>query len=195
MFFSIHRNANDGGTQPGAARSSQLNAAFDSDSTFLLWLAEVITGDSKVAEECLVDARTISEQQSGLFVDWLAQWARSATIQQAIQRAHGQILCASHNYDQIRCPHGGHVPTPLEDFRQLHLVSAQEIVSELDPFVRAVGILRGVSRCAIQDCSIRLAATRTSVAAACCVFEQWTANRYRAFAYDEAVRHCEELIL
>jgi len=194
MFFSACRNAHDRGTESGAARSIQLNAAFDSDSGFLLWLAEVITGDSKVAEECLVDARKISQQQSGLFVDWLSQWARSATVQQAIQRAHGQILLVSHSYDQICCPHGGHALIPLEQMRELQSLSAQEIVSALDPFVRAVGILRGVSHCVLQDCSIRLGATRTSVAAAYCVFDQWIILRKQKRVHDEPVHDCEELI-
>jgi hypothetical protein len=171
-----------------------LNAAFDSDSAFLLWLAEVITGDPKVAEECLVDARKISQHQSGLFADWLTQWARAATIQQAILRVHGQILLASRNYDQIRCPHGGHVPVPLEQFRELQSVSAQEIVSELDTFVRAVGLLRGVSHCVLQDCSIRLGTTRTSVAAACCAFDKWIVVRKQTCVHDEPVHQCEELI-
>lgn len=194
MFFPIRRRAHDSGTESVAARSIQLNAAFDSDSAFLLWLAEVITGDPKVAEECLVDAWKISQHQSGLFVGWLTQWARAATIRQAIQRVHGQILRASHNYDQIRCSHGGHVPIPLEQFRELQSVSAQEIVSELDPFVRAVGILRGVSHCVLQDCSIRLGATRTSVAAACCTFDRWIVVRKQTCMRDEPVHHCEELI-
>ena len=102
MFF--FGNAHKSGIESGAARSIQLDAAFDSDSAFLLWLAEVIAGDSQVAEESLVNARKISQQHSGLFVDWLTQWARSATIQQAIQRVHTQISLASRKYDQIRCP-------------------------------------------------------------------------------------------
>ena len=192
MFF--FGNAHKSGIESGAARSIQLDAAFDSDSAFLLWLAEVITGDSQVAEECLVDARKISQQHSGLFVDWLTQWARSATIQQAIQRVHTQISLASHNYDQIRCPHGGHVPVPLEEFRELQSVSAQKVAAELDPFVRTVGVLRGVSHCALQDCSIRLGVTRTSVAAACCVFEQWTVQRKQVYLHAEPVTHSGELI-
>ena len=194
MFFSTCRDAHNSGTESGAARSKHLTAVFDSDSTFLLWLAEVITGDPNVAQECLVDARKISEQQSGLFVDWLSQWSRSATIQQAIQRAYRQISLASQKYEQIRCPHGGHVPLSLEHFRILQSVPAQKIAADLDPFVRAVGILRGVSHCVLQDCAIRLGVSRTSVAAACCVFEHWTDLRKPSSVQDEPARHCGDLI-
>ena len=153
----------------------------------------MITGDRKIAEECLVDARKISQQQSNLSVNWMSQWARSATIKQAIQKAHGQILIASHNYDQIHCPHGGHPVIAIEQMRELQSVSAQEIVSELDPFARAVGILRGVSHCVIKDCSIRLGTTSNSVAAACCAFEKWMLRKQRC-ARDETVHHSELLI-
>ena len=147
--------------------------AFQEDSTYLLWLAEVITGDSARARQCVIDARLISEQHSGLFVDWLAQWARTSTIMHAIGDSRTEIMLASQIYQERHCPHGGHAPTTTEQIMQLRQLPAEEIVRSLDAFVRAIALLRGVSHCALQDCALRLGTTRYAVAAASCELDRW----------------------
>jgi hypothetical protein len=173
--------------QPKAAQSADVDNAFGADSAFLLWIAEAVAGSRSAAEQCLIDARSISRERSGLFADWLAQWARSATLNQAIWHAHEEISAAARRYEQSRCPHGGHVAPTLDEIRELSELPPQELVHSLDPFVRTVALMRGVSHCALQDCAIRLGTTRSAVAVACCEFDRWKHSRMNA-SRDAATR-------
>jgi hypothetical protein len=159
--------------QSVAARRQAIEQAFTEDLAFLIWLAEVITGDRATAQRCVVDARSLSDQHSGVFVDWLAQWARISTVKQAILCNEHEIEQASHIYESRRCPHGGHASPTAEQIRGLHQLGAQKIVRSLDAFARVVILLRGVSHCTLQDCAIRLGTTRAAVAVACCEVERW----------------------
>jgi hypothetical protein len=159
--------------QSAAARRQAIEQAFTEDSAFLIWLAEVITGDYATAHQCVVDARSLSDQHSGVFVDWLAQWARISTIKQAVLRTEHEISQAAHSYEKRRCPHGGHASPTAEQLRGLQELEAQEIVRSLDAFARVVLLLRGVSQCTLQDCAIRLGTTRAAIAVACCEVERW----------------------
>jgi hypothetical protein len=67
MFSSICRNAHDSGIESEAARSIQLNAVFDSDSEFLLWLAEVI---HRRPEGCRGTPGRRAEGQSATVYSW-----------------------------------------------------------------------------------------------------------------------------
>jgi hypothetical protein len=163
--------------KPVLVTTAEVEDQFDTESVFLHWLAEVITGDRLLAESCVTDARNIASRRAGLFVEWLTQWARAATIQCAIDRTHKEILAAAYEYKDFRCSHGGHAPLSAEEVSALQGIPIHEITTTLDPFVRAVMILRGIPHCAIQDCALRLRTTRLAVCAGCCVAAQWLQGR------------------
>lgn len=159
--------------QVSFASPTEIEAAFDAESDNLRWLARLVTGDVHAAERCVTDARRISSARSGLFSDWLKQWARSATIQQAIEHSRYDIAASAITYEKSRCDHSGHEPPSWEVIERFRAMSLDQVKSELDPFVRAVMALRGGQRCNIQECALRLASTRSAVMAACCVLDEW----------------------
>lgn len=97
----------------------EINKAFEADSRFLKWLAELITGDPEIGEQCVADARKLTKERSGVFSNWLGQWARSATIDRAIAHGRNQINAASQRYVNSSCSHGGHVPLAAEEVDSL----------------------------------------------------------------------------
>lgn len=151
----------------------QIERIFDVESKTLKMVARLITGDEQAAARCVMDARLLSIKRSGVFVDWLGNWTRWATIQRAIEYNQNGIAIASQKYGKARCMHGGHTLPNLEDLTRLPDSTHQEIISELDSFVRAVLVLRGIQHCTIQDCALRLGSSRSVVLAACCSSNEW----------------------
>jgi hypothetical protein len=164
-------------SKPVIVSTVEIQHEFDAESVFLLWVAEVITGDPQLAEKCVTDARNIASTRSGIFLDWLTQWARTATIQCAIGHSQKQIISAAWKYRDFRCSHGGHAPLSRDETRLLRTTPISEILTTLDPFVRTVMILRAIPNCAVQDCALRLGTSRLVVCAGCCAAAQWLQMR------------------
>lgn len=177
--------------KPGLVSPIEIQHEFDTESIFLHWLAEVITGDPQIAERCVTDARALASKHSGAFVDWLTQWARTATIQCAIQQSQKEIFAASNKYKHFRCSHGGHAPLSPEEIRMLQTTPIHEIITTLDPFVRAVIILRAIPHCVVQDCALRLGTTRLAVCAGCCAAAQWLQVRSSKLTTSNSDFQCE----
>ncbi len=176
------RTKNEHGYKQNLASPAEIDKAFEEQSGYLKWLAEVITGDRALAEQCVADARRAAMETSGVFSDWSVPWARAATIERAVEYVGHEIGSSSHRYAQVRCLHGGHAPLTLVDIDSLREICPQEIVAELDPFARAVLLLRSVQRCTVQDCALRLGSVRSAVAGACCALEQWLHLRAARFS-------------
>ncbi len=149
------------GHKPSIASIAEIENAFDTESELLQWIAWLITGDQGLAARCVADARKLSREKTGVFSDWLIQWARSATIQ------------TSHQYENARCVHGEHTPLTIEQIENLRIMSLELMIEELDAFTRAVMLLRSIQRCTIHDCALRLGSTRSAIVAACCALEEW----------------------
>ena len=162
---------------PRFASVAEIRETFESLNEELLWLAEVITGDADVAAECVIDATKLSERQSTMFQDWLAQWARNATVRSSLDHMRARISRAAHeNYQHGRCSHRGHDFLSSGDAAALQQWPAMTLAAQLDPLARTVLILRGVEHAAIQDCALNLSVPRAAVLAAYCGAVGWLAR-------------------
>ncbi len=168
MFFLSPKksSAPEGGER--FASAAEIEFAFGAQQDFLFWLALMIAGNDEVAQKCIIGASGLSQQGAGVFRDWLDEWARSATVRFAIGEARDQIAEAVHSYDGLSCPHGGHPTLSPEDVRALRTTDAQILLAGLDPLARAVLVLRGVRKAAIQDCALSLDVSRGTILAAYC---------------------------
>jgi hypothetical protein len=152
----------------------EIREVFESLSEQLLWFAEVITGDPSMAAQCVIDASNLTEKNSTIFRDWLAQWARNATVRNSLAHMHAQIVQAAElKYERAQCPHGGHETLSSGEVAALQQWPASELASHLDPLSRAVLILRGIQHAAIQDCALTLGVSRTAILAAYCGGINW----------------------
>jgi hypothetical protein len=173
MFREAKTKGATSGHRPSFASIAEIENAFDAESELLLWIAWLITGDQVLATRCVADARKLSCEKTGVFSDWLTQWARSATIQRAIEYSKDLISSASHQHENAQCTHGEHTPLTIGQIDNLRIMSLEVMIEELDAFTRAVMLLRSIQRCTIHDCALRLESTRSAIVAACCALEQW----------------------
>jgi hypothetical protein len=159
---------------PRIASPTEIRNVFESQSEQLLWLAGAITGDPTLAARCVIDASKLTENNSALFRDWLAQWARNATVHSALDQMQAQISHAAEtSYERVRCPHDGHETLSNGEVAALEQWPSSELAACLDPLARAVLILRGVQHAAIQDCALRLNVSRAAILAAYCHAIDW----------------------
>jgi len=162
---------------PRFASANEVRDVFESQSEQLRWLAEAITGDSQLAARCVIDASKLTENNSAIFRDWLAHWARNATVRCSLDHMHTQIShSAEARYERVQCSHGGHEVLSSDAAAALEQWPAWELAAHLDPLSRAVLILRGVQHAAIQDCVLTLRVPRTAILAAYCSAIDWLAR-------------------
>ena len=70
---------------------------------------EVITGNAGMAAECVINATQLSENHSTIFRDWLAQWARNATVRASLNQYANEAPSAWQGKSISICVfYGGH---------------------------------------------------------------------------------------
>lgn len=175
MFWFKRSNAQEiFPRDPRFASVAEVRETFESLNEELLWLAEVITGDAGVAAECVVNAATLSESRSTIFRDWLAQWARNATVRSSLDHVRAEIRrTAEEKYQHVRCSHREHKVLSSDEISALRCWPAMTLASHLDPLSRAMLILRGIEHAAIQDCALNLSVPRSVVLASYCRAIGW----------------------
>lgn len=174
LWFSKNNAPDIRARDPRFASANEVRDVFESQSEQLRWLAEVITGDSQLAAQCVIDASKLTENNSAIFRDWLAHWARNATVRCSLGHMHTQIShTAEARYERAKCFHGGHEALSNGEVAALEQWPALELAAHLDPLSRAVLILRGVQHAAIQDCALTLGVSRAVALAAYCGAIDW----------------------
>lgn len=147
------------------ASCEELAGAFDLYRETLTKLALFLTGRPDLAESCIVDASLANTSCSHVFVDWLENWARHATIAAAIRLMHAQIVEAAQTYKGRRCSCSSHTVEALE------VVSAFEAgpdVTHLDTLARFALILRGIERQSVPESALLLGISAVQVETAYC---------------------------
>lgn len=157
---------------------AEIMACFQDQAHILGKLAFLITGDQATADRATVAACEITLRGNSPFRDWLFEWAKAATITNAIsQRAAAIRLCET-VYKDRHCDHAEHLLQGDAEERSARLdlvlqANSQELIAELDPLCRAVLVLRVAIRSSIQDCVIRLNVPCAAVLAANCRAMTW----------------------
>ena len=177
-WFHADKRAVEGRDQ---ASVSEVLAHFRDERAYLSRLALLITGDESTAEHSVVKACEFTVQGHSPFRDWLAEWAKSATITSAISKSADAIRSCEPEYKGLRCSHGEHLAlgNDAECDERLSLVLGADprvVIAELDPLVRAVLVLRVAIRSSVQDCASRLNVSRAAILAANCRAMTWLNN-------------------
>jgi DNA-directed RNA polymerase specialized sigma24 family protein len=160
------------------ASSAEVIACFQDQRNILGKLAFLITGDRATADHAVVQACEITLQGNAPFRDWLLEWAKIATITNAISRATEAIRVCEATYKERRCSHVEHLSQGNDAERSASLdlllvADTQTLLAELDPLCRAVLVLRVAIRSSIQDCALRLNVSRPAVLGANCHAMTW----------------------
>src|SRR5512136_1337638 len=82
------------------ATAEDIRNVFGDYHNVLHWLALFLTGEGKLADECVVDACSIAESQASLFHEWLVHWAAGATVTSALQIRHAEVAALAPEYEK-----------------------------------------------------------------------------------------------
>lgn len=153
------------------ASASEVFTCFRNQRSLLLRLAFLITGEEATAEESVLNARETTVQGHSPFRDWLAEWAKAATIASAISHSIGAIRACEASFKDQRCtnadrPQYSDNPDQAGDLDALLGSDPGVLIAELDALARAVLVLRVAIRSSIQNCALRLNVSRRAALAA-----------------------------
>ena len=160
------------------ASVAEVVECFQDARPFLTQLALLITGDSASAEQSAVNACEMTAKGHRPFRDWLLEWAKVATITDAISKCAENIRGCEVAYRGQGCSHAEHMSLTDAEERGRYLAillstDISKIIAELDALSRAVLVLRLSVRSSIQDCVLRLNVGRAAVLAANCRAMTW----------------------
>lgn len=160
------------------ASAAEVVECFQDARPLLTRLALLITGDSTSAEQSVVNACEMTAKSHRPFRDWLLEWAKVATITDAISACAENIRGCELAYGGQGCSHAEHMSLTDAEEREGYLAillstDIANINAELDALSRAVLVLRLAIRSSIQDCVLRLNVGRAAVLAANCRAMTW----------------------
>ncbi len=160
------------------ASASEIVTCFQNEGSHLGKLAFMITGDQATADQSVVNAREITLHGNSPFREWLLEWAKVATVTNAISLRPEAIRVYEALYKVRPCTHIDHLWQGDAEEREstLNLIiqaDAQKLIAELDPLCRAILVLRVAIRSSIEECVLRLNVSRAAVLGANCRAMTW----------------------
>jgi DNA-directed RNA polymerase specialized sigma24 family protein len=134
--------------QPYATRAD-FRRVFQEDMNRLYLLSLLLTGDHGLAEKCFVGGLRMSSQNSPVFKEWAAAWARRAIILNAIRTIRPR-------------PTDLHASSPSTDALADDVIRRPEVASIIalpvfERFAFVMSVLEGYSD---QECSLLLSCSR-----------------------------------
>jgi len=152
---------------PEPAVSEYVGTVFSQNREELEWLANFLTGDEKIAEACVVDARAQAELEDPGLQEWSSKWASMSTIRSAAQVQQQRIAQLSSAYMQSGCIHGGHMVLS-SDWCDILLEESSVVFARLDIFCRFTLVICGLEKRSANEAALLLGVDPASVEGAYC---------------------------
>lgn len=151
----------------GRETVEEIRTAFDENSQELMWLAEFLTGDDRMASACVFDAYELTQSEYQMSHVWFWTWPREATIRSTLDLLQGRIQQLASVYESRACFHRQYAPLPPE---AIELVEdhSETLQLRLDALCRFVLILCGVEQRSTLEAALALGVSRDAVEAAYC---------------------------
>lgn len=153
-------------------------ATFAERKQTLYWTALMITGNAEAAEQSVVDAGGLAENDNYAFRDWLVRWGHSITARVAVKSVRSSIHAIAPQYADRKCSHRAHEQLSPEEIRTLHELNAYQVIRRVDILARAVLVLYGCRLASLSECALLLDVPLSYVRNAYCRALQM----YREFA-------------
>jgi DNA-directed RNA polymerase specialized sigma24 family protein len=163
------------------ASNQEIKSVFAEQRDYLYWISLVITGDDAIAEQAMLNANELSASWSGVFRDWLIEWANHVTVRAAVRAVHDLISESAKRYaGSSRETSDSDVPSDVlsgDQIASLRQVDPRDIIAALDPLARSALVLRGMQHASIADCALLLDVPRQIVAGAYRQALRWNSER------------------
>jgi DNA-directed RNA polymerase specialized sigma24 family protein len=163
------------------ASNQEIKSVFAEQRDYFYWISLVITGDDAIAEQAMLNANELSASWSGVFRDWLIEWANHVTVRAAVRAVHDLISESAKRYaGSSRETSDSDVPSDVlsgDQIASLRQVDPREIIAALDPLARSALVLRGMQHASIADCALLLDVPLQIVAGAYRQALRWDSER------------------
>lgn len=163
------------------ASSHEIKSVFAEQRDYLHWISLVITGDDAIAEQAMLNANDLSASWSGVFRDWLIEWANHITVRASVRAVHDLISASAKRYSGSSCETSDYdvlsVVLSQDQIASLRQVDPRDIIAALDHLARSALVLRGIQHASIADCALLLDVPRHIVADAYCQALRWNSER------------------
>jgi hypothetical protein len=163
------------------ASNQEIKSVFAEQRDYLYWISLVITGDDAIAEQAILNANELSASWSGVFRDWLIEWANHVTVGAALRAVHDLISESAKRYaGSSRETSDYDVPSDVlsgDQIASLRQVDPRDIIAALDPLARSALVLRGMQHASIADCALLLDVPRQIVAGSYRQALRWNSER------------------
>ena len=163
------------------ASNHDIKSVFAEQRDYLYWISLVITGDDAIAEQAMLNVNELSASWSGVFRDWLIEWANHVTVRAAVRAVHDLISESAKRYaGSSRETSDYDVPSDVlsgDQIASLRQVDPRDIVAALDPLARSALVLRGMQHASIADCALLLDVPLQIVAGAYRQALRWNSER------------------
>jgi DNA-directed RNA polymerase specialized sigma24 family protein len=188
------RTKADGRLRSRHATGGEVQEAFNQYREGLDSLALFLTGDPRLAEACIVDARALASTHNHVFEEWLEHWARRATILSAIDMQKTRIAQLASAYERCPCPHQEHASTAPE-IAELLNKQGEGFIYRTDVLCRCALVLRGIENYSSSEAALMLNISRAAFNGAYCAALQSLAIVTPEMAVDLAGidSHCVSL--
>ena len=150
------------------ASLKQMQSAFHREAEDLYWIALVITGESELARQSVVNAAGLASEGTVVFRKGLVNWAHSATARVAAEEVHDQIVATAKQYSDWQCCDSDHELLSDDDATAIRNRNPFDLISRLDALERTVLVLHGLQYASIAECSRLLNVPWRSVLNAYC---------------------------
>jgi len=168
----------------GTATTVGAQTAFAEQRESLYRTALIITGNSMLAEQCIIDAGSLTNTNKYAFREWLVQWGQLATARVAVNAVRSSIREITAQYATWNCSHRKHKPLSPAEIETCRELDAQTVIQQLDVLARAVFVLHGCQGVSLSECVHLLNVPIPCAIGAYCTALQW----YRGFT-----ESCNEL--
>lgn len=132
----------------------------------LEWRANLLTGDKKVATECVSDACALAEAEPPV-QQWLLECVRLATIRSAVHIQKRRIAQLSSVYKKRPCIHRGHAALS-DDSVEIVIEESNTLITKMDVLCRCALVICGLEERPIHEAALMLGVDRSSVEGAYC---------------------------
>jgi len=105
------------------ASSHEIKSVFAEQRDYLHWISLVITGNDAIAEQAMLNANDLSASWSGVFRDWLIEWANHITVRASVRAVHDLISASAKRYSGSSCE--------TSDYDVLSVVLSQDQIASL----------------------------------------------------------------
>lgn len=167
MKLICTRTKADGKLRSRHASEGEVQEAFNEYREGLDSLALFLTGDPRLAEACIVDARALASTHNHVFEEWLEHWARRATILSAIEMQKARIAELASAYERCPCPHREHASIAPE-VAELLKKQGEALIYRTDVLCRCALVLRGIENYSSGEGALMLNISRAALSAAYC---------------------------